>query len=189
MKWSILILTMPQRKEFLHRLQQALYPQIEKLPDVEIIVRTSDPSLTLGENRQAMLNSAAGEYVNFIDDDDMVAKNYVASIYPLLKSGVDYIGFPVKVFRDGTFIQTAYHSLQYKGWTSHGDVAFRDISHLNPMRKELALQVSMSGGYGEDHRWATQLREKQIIKTQKYVPEAMYFYYMRTKKQEMTTCA
>lgn len=186
MKWSILILTIPARAQFLDRLLQVLYPQIEKHQDVEILTRLSDRSMTIGQNRQAMLQSAQGEYVNFIDDDDLVPKNYVKSIYPLLKK-VDYIGFPVKVYRDGTFIQTAYHSLQHRDWTSHGDVAFRDISHLNPMRRELATKAIMDGDFGEDRRWSNQLRQLGIVKTQSYIPEAMYFYYMRSQKPELQT--
>lgn len=180
MKWSILILTMPERRMYLDRLLKVLYPQIEKYRDIEIITRESCPSMNLGENRKALLTSAAGEYVNFIDDDDLVPKNYVQTIHPLLNR--DYVGFPVTVFRDGTFLQVAYHSLRHKGWSVIDNTPFRDISHLNPMKKELAVQGDMSGGHGEDMRWASSIRNLGIVQTEHYVPESMYFYYMRSKK-------
>lgn len=180
MKWSILILTMPRRKQFLDRLLDVLGPQLTG--DVELIVNYSIPEKSIGENRQMLLNQAHGEYVSFIDDDDLVAGNYVSSILPLL-DGVDYIGFPVKVFRDGVFYGNAFHSLKNKQWSCHGDTSFRDISHLNPIKREHALKAKLSGDFGEDHRWANEIRALGIVQTEHYVPEPMYFYYMRTKKE------
>src|SRR6266403_1909804 len=59
-----------------------------------------------------------------------------------------------------------------------------DISHLNPIRRELALQAKMSGGFGEDERWSTQLRNLGIVKTEHYIPEVMYFYFYRGSKTD-----
>lgn len=182
MKWSILILTMAERRDLLYRLQQCLYPQIENYKDIEILVRVFRCG-TIGENRQALLNQAQGEYVCFIDDDDMVPAKYVEKIYPLL-DGVDYIGFSVHTFRDGTFYASAYHSLKHGRWSNEKAYAERDISHLNPIRRELALQAPMEGGAGEDRRWADRLRDLNIVRTQHYIPEVMYFYYIRTYKPE-----
>ena len=181
MKWSILILTQPSRVQFLDRLMRRLAPQLKD--DIELTASYSVTEKSLGENRYDMMKRAKGEYVNFVDDDDMVSPRYVESIYPLL-DGVDYIGFPVQVYRDGVYLQTAYHSLKHKDWKAIDQIAYRDISHLNPMRRELALQATMEGGFGEDGRWAQKIRELGIVKTEHYVPETMYFYYMRTNKCE-----
>lgn len=184
MKWSILILTMPERASLLERLMDVLRPQVQKFPDVEIFTLISTRSRTVGEQRQEMLNRARGEYVCFVDDDDLVSPDYVATIRPLL-DGVDYIGFPVHTFRDGKFYGAAYHSLKFGKWDSSKTYAERDISHLNPIRRELALQAQMEGGFGEDGRWASRLRQLQIVKTEHVVPEVMYFYHIRTHKPEM----
>lgn len=175
---------MPERKELLGRLLDCLAPQVEKHPDIEVMVKTSTRAKSVAQQRQEMVEKALGEYVCFVDDDDLVAPNYVAQIYPKL-DGVDYVGFPVKGYRDGIQFSIAYHSLKHKDWATHGTTSFRDISHLNPIRRELALQATFEGGYGEDFRWAQQLRRLDIVKTEKYVPETMYFYYMRTHKPEM----
>lgn len=186
MKWSILILTMRERKLMLDRLLDCLAPQVEKFPLIEVMVRTDNRKQSVAQQRQDMMEKAVGEYINFIDDDDMVAQNYVESIYPLL-DGVDYIGFPVKVFRDGNPYSVSYHSLKHRDWKGFEYVSFRDISHLNPIKRELALKAKFEGGYGEDHRWALQLRNLRIVKTEHYIPEQMYFYYMRTKKCEFSS--
>jgi len=184
MKWSILILTMPERKELLWRLLNCLAPQVEKFPLVETYIKTSKKDVSVGDQRQQMLEKASGEYVCFVDDDDLVASDYVEKIYPLL-DGVDYIGFPVHTYRDGAFFAAAYHSLKHKSWNSSKMYAERDLSHLNPIRRELALQGKFEGGYGEDTRWAMRMRDLGIVKTEHYVPDVMYFYHIRTHKPEM----
>jgi hypothetical protein len=180
-KWSILILHEPGRSALLERLMAALRPQVQGKDDVEIIVRPFDKGLDLGSNRQAMIEAAKGEYVSQIDDDDLVADNYVSTIYPLL-DGIDYIGFQLQMYMDGDKQVPTFHSLRYKEWSGDSKGWYRDISHVNPMRRELALQVPMRGGPGEDARWAAELRNKGVVKTEHYISEIMYLYYFRSNK-------
>jgi glycosyltransferase involved in cell wall biosynthesis len=178
-----MILTMPGREQFLARLMAVLKPQVEEHDDIEILVRKTDPDLDLGTNRQLLLESVSGRYVCFIDDDDLVAAKYIASIYPLL-DGVDYIGFTLQMYTDGQKQKPTFHSLRYKEWNADQDGFYRDISHLNPIRRELALRAKMSGGFGEDERWSTQLRNLGIVKTEHYIGEPMYFYFWRSNKND-----
>ena len=119
--------------------------------------------------------------INFIDDDDLVPEDYVATILPLL-DGVDYIGHRIQFYLDGALDRPIFHSLKYHGWTTVGGVHYRDISHVNPMRRELALAVPMEGGVAEDFRWAANLRATGLVKTEHYIDRAMYLYYFRTNK-------
>lgn len=181
MKWSVLILTQRGREDFLSRLQAVLRPQLAEYPDVEMMVRLWDPRLTLGTNRQCLLEAATGEYVNFVDDDDLVPANYIATIHPLL-DGVDYVGFRLQMFIDGNKQKPTFHSLRYKEWNGDQDGWYRDISHLNPIRRKLALAVHMSGGFGEDARWADAVRKLNIVKTEHFVDQVMYLYFYRSNK-------
>lgn len=151
--------------------------------DVEVRERMYDRSMSLGANRQAMIEEAAGEYVSFVDDDDLVAEDYVSSILPLL-DGVDYIGFQLQLYMDGIERGATFHSLQHNGWYENGGSFYRDFSHLNPIRRELALQAPFEGSGGEDTRWADRIRGLQIVKTEHYVPKIMYHYYFRTCKSD-----
>jgi hypothetical protein len=178
MKWEILILTMPERCWILNRLLTMLRPQVDKYPDVEILVHEHDPNISLGQNREVLRQKSSAEYVNFVDDDDLVAEDYVAKIYPLL-DGVDFVGFQAAVYRNGVYEPTLRTSisLRHKTWSNDDKGYYCDISHLGPMRRELALKVPMEGGRGEDARWAAALRNLQIVSTEHYVPEVMYHYY------------
>lgn len=158
-----------------------LDPQL--VSGVELRIKTCDYNLSLGENRYSMLEEAVGDYVSFVDDDDLVSPNYVSSILPLL-GDVDYVGFQLQLFIDGRAEKPTYHSLEYEEWYEDSEGFYRDISHLNPIKREIALQVPMSGNLGEDSRWASGLRNKQLVKTEKYIDDIMYFYYWRSNKKD-----
>jgi hypothetical protein len=104
-------------------------------------------------------------------------------IYPLL-DGVDYIGFTLQMYSDGEKQKPTFHSLRYKEWNADQDGFYRDISHLNPIRRELALRATMFGGAGEDQRWSEQLRNLNVVRTEHFIPEVMYFYYWRSNKSD-----
>lgn len=184
MKWQILILSQPSRAKYLERLLGMLESQIMKrLEEVEIQIRIFDRNFRLGENRQMMLNKATADYVCFVDDDDLVAWNYVDRILPLL-DGVDYVGFRVQTFTDGVPLLPTIHSIRYDRWHADERGHYRDISHLNPIRRELALMAPMFGGRAEDARWADGIRRQGVVKTEHFVDEVMYFYYYRTRKED-----
>lgn len=184
-KWSILILTQPSRSEYLKRILSILEPQLRNAAQVQLVVQMFDDTLSLGANREKMRREATGEYINFIDDDDVVPADYVEKILPLL-DGVDYIGFRVQCFVDGVPFSKTFHSLQHAGWFSDAEFYYRDISHINPMLRKLALQSSMEGGFAEDQRWGDALRKLKIVRTEHYIDDVMYLYYSRTVKDDET---
>jgi glycosyltransferase involved in cell wall biosynthesis len=140
-----------------------------------------DKAWPVGENRQAMVLASRADYISFIDDDDLVAPDYVNKIFPLL-DGVDIVGFNVECFHDGSRLGTAYHSLEYGSWFRDGNKFYRDLSYMQPIRRELALRSRIEGGYGEDHRWAERLRALGCVKTEHRLNEVLYFYYYRSDK-------
>jgi hypothetical protein len=164
-----------------------LAPQVAKFPDVEIVTTLFDKRFSLGKNRGMMIDAAAGEYVNFVDDDDLVAEDYVSSIYPLL-DGVDYVGFIAKLYINGVYCgKPSYHSLMCNRWFESAHGYFRDISHLNPMRSVLAAAGRMGDHEGlvyEDLFWADRMRALGLVKTEHFIPKVMYFAYYRSNKPD-----
>lgn len=186
-KLDILCLTMPSRTEYLARLRANIEPQLTS--DVRFTVKLHDPSISLGANRQKMKEESDAEYLAQCDDDDLLSERYVEKILPLL-DGVDQIGFRLQCSEDGVDLPgPTYHSLLCGGWFdktyADGTKAwFRDHSPLNPLRRELSLAVPMYGGFGEDSRWAGELRALGIVKTEHYIEEVMYHYLSRPNKTD-----
>lgn len=170
MKWTIAILTVPQRAGEYNRLLDCLWPQVCD-PTLDIEIMTCNMPGTISEKRQWCLDTAQGEYFNFIDDDDLVADDYVETIYPLL-DGVDYIGFQLQLYWDGCPMRPTFHSLRYDRWFEDGMGYYRNVSHLNPIRTEIARKGRFEGGFAEDRRWAEQVDPK----TEHYIDKVMYHY-------------
>ena len=188
MKWEILILTMPTRYEFLRRLMMCLAPQCSGNPNISVRIRTCDPKYTLGENRDMLRRASEAHYCSFCDDDDLVSTDYISSILPLM-DGVDYIGHNLQCYVDGEPLgKVTRHSLVYRGWYETDEFYARDISHINPIRRDLALLEPMEGGHGEDVRWADRMRARGVLKTERYIDRVLYHYYFRTRKNIGKPC-
>lgn len=187
MKFDILVLSNPNRFQFLSQLRSVLEPQCFG-KDARMTVRIFDSSLSLGANREAMRQASEGEYIAFVDDDDLVASDYVDRILEALETNPDYVGFKVKMLIQGRQGPMAIHSLRFGkwssnyGWKKNPDLLLeRDISHLNPIRRDLALAIPMEGERGEDDRWAKAMSALGIVKTESFIDAVMYHYLWRGK--------
>jgi glycosyltransferase involved in cell wall biosynthesis len=184
---SILICTIPSRTKELERLMARLRPQLPDTYDydgnldVEVIVHEElanrDGGPTIGANRQALLNDAAGDYVCFVDDDDYVSQDYVEQILKAIESEPDCVGIKGHYYDSpGREIpQLMFHSKRFEKWAEHLPVFERTPNHLNPVRRELALQV----GYhdlmaGEDHKYSNRLNP--LLKTEVMIEKPIYIY-------------
>ena len=175
-KLSILIATIGRRQhKFMHLLSDLLPQTIRHDGEVEVVAYWNNGERSIGEIRQALLYDAKGEYVCFIDDDDSVPEYYVREIMANL--GKDYIGFQVKLYNDGTLMPPVFHSIAHKEWRTDYDGYYRGITHLNPIKRSIAVQgdFSISKDAGEDAQWSHSVAP--IVKTENYINRPMYFYY------------
>lgn len=195
MKWSILILTVPQRRVMCDRLLDVLRPQLlGHEQEIELLVESVNPKLRfpVGMSREILRLHAIGEYISHIDDDDMVSEDYVESILPML-DGVDYVAFRLAMVHDGVFSYIEERGLCFGGVHNDGmNVHYRDISHLCPVKRELALKVPMYGVPGEtpishceDSRWADEMRAAKILRTEHRINKVLYHYFWRSEKREL----
>jgi hypothetical protein len=162
----------------LGRLVRILDPQLQ--PGVEVLVLWNRGRLSIAEYREALVAEARGEWVSHVDDDDRVATDFVPVILEALKSEPDYVGFEVEVLDIAGSIGRkgrkwrAVHSLKTKQWHQRDSVFYRHVSHLNPLRRDLALRGEWVGPYSEDHRWADSVITH--VKTEVFIPRTLYFY-------------
>lgn len=179
MKWSILIPSVVTRDEDLRNLIDCLAPQVEKYKgDIEVLVHWNNFEKGIGPVRQELIDDAAGEYVNFIDDDDMVVGDYCETIYPLL-DGVDYIGFRVDFYANNQLQKPVIHSLACDGWVENQDGFYRRVTMINPIKRSLAQKSGVSKGdykkgVPEERVYADNL--DKITKTEHFIDRPMHIY-------------
>lgn len=170
---SILIATLGWRKESFNKLLDALLPQVER-NNIEVVAYWNNGEKSIGEIRQALIEDAKGEYVCFIDDDDMVPDCYCDEICWAL--GKDYVGFEVQLFNEGKVMPRVFHSIRYGVWHDDETGYYRGVTHLNPIKRELAIQGSFGKqGLGEDESWSRSVTP--LVRTENYIDKIMYYYH------------
>jgi hypothetical protein len=184
--WDILICSIWHRTDMLTDLLTELERQWQ--PGMGVRVCRDNLTRGYGEKCQHLLESSSAEYVSFLDDDDWVAEDFVASIMGALEKRPDYVGFKVKYTVDGQPQIPVFHTLKYSGWVNNPEALYRDIVHFNPIRRDLALQGRWEGGDGADRRWADQLRGKGCVRNEVFIDRELHHYRFRTN-DTFTVCS
>ena len=188
---SILIASLESRQHFLDELLSALRPQVTDA--VQLLIHADRGQLPIGTKRQHLLNAAQGDYVCYIDDDDMVVPSYVASILGALTTAPapDCVTFNVARFIDGERIGWEHRSILNNGdfeTIRHNgeDYMPRRPNHLCPIRAELARQVGFKPiNQGEDHDYA--VRVFPLLKSEVRVDRELYQYRYRSRRPNEIT--
>lgn len=183
--YDILISTIPHRHAELCGLLAELDRQM--VPGVGVRVFRDDLENDLPVKFQALLDSSGADYVSWLDDDDAVAGDYLLRVTRALEEKPDYVGFVVWWSLDGVLQKAAHHSLVWNRWDDNGDKLVRDITALNPIRRDLAMLGSWRGtGHGADSDWATQIRATRKVRREVFIPDPMYFYRHKTQDSFLT---
>lgn len=180
-KLSILICSLNKRAKSLERLLGILDKQ--KTSQVEILIKTDDGEMNIGEKRNKLIDLAKGEYICFIDDDDIVSENYIPKIIEACKLGPDVVGIVGEITTDGRNPFKFISSTQYKHWsTNHTDrIYYRNPNHLNPTKSSIVKKVrfddSMNGG--EDKEYSDRLYDQ--LGSEVRISQPIYKYLFSTK--------
>lgn len=174
-KWTILVATIGQREVRFRELLGQLMPQVKKHNgEVTVSALWNNGERPLAEVRHDLVQSAESEYVSFIDDDDRVPEYFVDEVVQQL-DGVDYVGWQMQCYVDGSALKPTYHSLRYDHWWDDANGFYRDVSHLNPVATRIAKQVDYRDGQPpEDVAWADRMRG--LLVTEHYIDRVMYHY-------------
>jgi glycosyltransferase involved in cell wall biosynthesis len=202
MKLSILIPTLESRKEkFCKLVGHIIEGEPVELPDIfydksdritfnrlydiedgvleiEICYDIDGGQLSVGVKRQKLLERATGDYICFIDDDDMVPDDYVAKILNAIESEPDCCSLTGELHWPNGGIERFEHSIDYDKWEKKDNVYLRYPNHLNAVKRELALQVGFKDlRHGEDRDYSDRL--KPLLKTETKIEGVIYHYMMR----------
>lgn len=176
-RFDLLIATIPHRHAALCRLLAELDGQM--LSGAGVLLYRDNLTVSYGPKCQALLDASAADYVAFLDDDDWVRPNYLGSILAALDSDPDFVGCPAPYYENGnlkeTFVLSLYdRSAQYPGENTVRGRA--GIAHKNPIRRDLALLGTWSGGFGADGDWGRQVRDTGRVQAEAWIGEPIYEY-------------
>jgi glycosyltransferase involved in cell wall biosynthesis len=184
-KLSILICTLPERKDFLNRLFDILDSQLSC--DVEVHTDPWPKPFTIGQKRNHLLLKAKGDYICFIDDDDRVSENYISLLMEGINKGIDCCSLTGIITEDGNNPLVFQHSIKYQQYKTNPEgmpVRYeRYPNHLNCIKASIAKQFRFPEiNHGEDTDFATQIFKSGLIKTEHWIEDVIYHYDYRSKK-------
>jgi glycosyltransferase involved in cell wall biosynthesis len=175
--WTIGILHLPQRANLYNALIVELNKQIAAVnaqDKIEIITETDNGENSVGKKRNNIIERAQGEYVCFIDDDDMITDIYVSKTLKALETKpdvVELVGFLPKY--NLPFI----HNLNCGGHFKKDGIQFRTPNHLNTIKTSIAKQIRYAEiSHGEDQDYSHRLWTSGLMKTESLIGEKMYIY-------------
>lgn len=178
-KLSILICSIERRKNLLSRLLNELEKQ--KSDSVEILVDIDNGLKSIGLKRNNLLKKSKGEYVSFIDDDDLVSSSYVDDILKAIENKPDCIGIEGIITVDGKNPRVFIHSLKYKSWFENKGIYYRNPNHLNPVKRQIALKALFPDKNSHEDREYSK-RIFPLLKSEEYIKKPIYFYLYKSKK-------
>ena len=174
---SILILTLPTRIDSYATLIKSLNQQVIEnnlINRVQILTLCDTKEISVGEKRNILLNKSCGRYVCFIDDDDVIAPNYLIKIISALSSNADVITFCGDYMENS--IRTEFSiSMVHRGNFNHPNIFYRLPNHLCPVKREIALSCQFTDkNYGEDSDYAEKINK--YLKNEYHIQDKLYFY-------------
>jgi len=189
MKLSILIPTLESRAYQLAYLLNTLNLQIleaNAFDKVEIKMVSDNGEASIGAKRNELLRMANGEYVCFVDDDDMVENHYIKTILNGLEAKPDCLSLRGVITWDSTNPEIFEHSIKYDAYRTNntGEVKYeRYPNHLNVIRSEIAKNFKFPEiNHGEDTDWATQIYKSGVLKNEFYIDKTLYHYQYKPNK-------
>jgi len=137
-----------------------------------------DCEMSIGAKRNELLNEAIGQYVAFVDDDDMVAPDYIDQIFEAFRVAPnrDVYNFMV-AYSDGREHKNTpvFYSIKYKQDKNNRDNFERLPNHLMVIKSSIAKSVIFQDiDKGEDTYWAREIQAK--LKTEYCIPKTLYYY-------------
>ena len=155
------------------------------------IILINTPNLNVSNARNTGLKYATGEYISFIDSDDLISKEYISSLYDAIKlSNADYSHAAISVERENSngYISTRESYLEYVNNPLIGYLTMQTKFAVwgKLFKKELIQSISFEKiPCFEDFKYMWEVSKKAKLAV--VVSDAVYRYIQRTKTS-LTQC-
>ena len=144
--------------------------------EVEIITHKDNRELLVGTKRNILKRLAKGYYICYIDDDDMVTRDYLKSIFNAMSSNPDIITFHVQRYVNGVIDNVYVPNIHMGNFVSGNYYFMVNLLHLCPHKKELADKIEfIEKNFGEDFDYSMALANLKPIVVM--LCDILYHYY------------
>lgn len=180
MKFTILICSLPERKEQLEILLRQIRMQHPVAPSILIDDRGRE--IPTGQKRNDLIERCETEYFCFVDDDDSISPDYVEKINAALFFNPDVVTFC------GWMTTNGQHRVDWtirlgENYEERNGHYYRWPNHLCVFRKALVHDIKFENIYhGEDYKWSVAVKNSGRIVTAAHIDHQLYHYDFKTHK-------
>lgn len=185
--WSILVPSSGDRLgKYAVELISNLESQIEDR-EIEILLFYDNAKRTIGGKRNSLLTIARGEFISFIDDDDLISNDYVSLVYEKLtsNSNTDLVTFNMvrRVVGNDPVICKHDPRITPPGYMDSGHW-YGIPSHMMVWKNSIASsELFPNKNFGEDFDWMVKVTNK--VKDFVNIDKVLYAYeFGRTSMPE-----
>lgn len=146
--------------------------------EIEVLALVDNKKRTIGGKRNSLLGISRGEFVSFVDDDDLISKNYVSKIYDVILSNpeVDLVTFNMIRRTIGGDLLLCKHDHKIKPPGEIIEGVWHGIpSHMMIWKNSIASsELFPNKNFGEDFEWMSSVSCK--VKNYINIDEVLYSY-------------
>jgi len=146
----------------------------------EAVVRhlVDNGEMTSGQKRHVLTQMPEvrmAKYRAFVDDDDVVSRDFVSQLLIGCTKGVDVVSFNLRFNHQARTKSEVWKFGLYPNDRKSGLMC---VNHLCAWKTEIADKVAWcpSLGYGDDHIWFEPLFHAGLIKTEHHINAVLYDY-------------
>lgn len=179
---SILTPACWERVERCQHLVQDIAAQIPAPWTVEHLVLYDNRHRSIGLKRQSLLEAARGDFIAFVDDDDAVSPDYVASLLKAIQQHPEahVITFEQDACYNGKFFKVIFqHGAKDQNLILDGpddQQLIRGPWHVCAWRRERIRHCQfLDCNYGEDAAWVKQARLH--VTQAHHIPKVLHTYH------------
>jgi glycosyltransferase involved in cell wall biosynthesis len=173
-KLSILTCAIWERLESTSVNAQRIAKLIGKLP-VEHLVLFDNRARSVGLKRQALLDSARGDYIVYVDDDDDITDDFIPYVLAAIKRDPDVITYDQKAIYNGLESTVNFAHTNEDGPFVAGGITRRNLWHACTWKRELVADcVFPNVMYEEDFQWSLQARLR--VKSECHIDKLLHHY-------------
>lgn len=187
---SVLILSIPSRLEkCLIPTYNRLLEQIGNETCVEVLTLVDNKSMSIGEKRQSLIQSARGKWVAFLDDDDAVSEDYISTLIETLRNNpADVITFEQHCTVNGNEFKVDFRmGNPHEGLKQNPDGTLGNIKrppyHMCVWAAKIAKNIPFRAvSYGEDIDWCS--RMYPFVTSETHLDKVLHYYQYDDRTSE-----
>lgn len=181
---SLLIPTVHGREAMYERLIKRINELGQGYPFEIVTLKDKKGESSIGEKRNKLREMSKGDYIAFIDDDDMILDQYFVGAFRAIDAGADVMGMIGTMTTNGGYPKTFEHSIMHDHYYQQSGIYYRPPNHLNPMKKSLSMQIDFPLiSMGEDTNFAMRLCQAGLLNSEDFCMQPVYRYdFVQNKK-------